>query len=173
MILIKLFSVFLRISLFAIGGAHSFLPLIEKETVERYHWLTQEEFLDICGMVKVFPGAISIKYATYTGYKIAGIPGVIFANLGNILAVTLMMIFVSIFYTKYKDLPLIKGAFDTIRLVVFAMMIAVAFQVMDIHNLIQTKNLLLVILSFLIFIYTKIHPAIVIILLGILGAIWR
>ena len=47
MILVRLFISFLRVGLFAIGGAYSFLPLIEKEVVQRYHWLTKEEFLDI------------------------------------------------------------------------------------------------------------------------------
>ncbi len=173
MVLINLFFAFLRIGLFAIGGAYSFLPLIEKEVVQRYHWLSKEEFLDVSGMTQVLPGAISIKYATYTGYKAGGILGAILANLGNILAPTLLVIFASVFYTRYKDSLRVKGGLEAIRLVVFAMIIAVAFQVMDVRSLIQVKSLLLIILSFTIFIYTKVHPAIVIILAGIVGAFWR
>lgn len=173
MILMNLFLSFLRIGFFAIGGAYSFLPLIEKEVVERHHWLTREEFLDISGITQVLPGAISTKYATYTGYKIGGVSGVILANLGNILAPMLLVIFASVFYTRYKDYPVIKSTFSAIRLSVFAMIIAVAFQVIDIRSLIQAKALLIIILSFIIFIYTKIHPAIVIVLAGIVGAIWR
>lgn len=60
----NLFLSFFRIGSFAIGGAYFFLPLLEKELVEKYHWLTKEEFLEVLGIVKVFPGAISIKYAT-------------------------------------------------------------------------------------------------------------
>ena len=57
-----------------------------KEIVEKYHWLSKPEFLDVLGVAKLFPGAISIKYATYTGYKMGGIPGAIVANVGNLLA---------------------------------------------------------------------------------------
>ena len=32
-------------------------------------------------MAEMFPGAISIKSATYAGYKVAGIPGAVVANL--------------------------------------------------------------------------------------------
>ena len=39
MILLELFIVFLRIGLFAFGGAYSFLPLVEREVVEGRHWL--------------------------------------------------------------------------------------------------------------------------------------
>jgi chromate transporter len=170
---INLFLVFLRVGLFAIGGAYSFLPLIEKEVVQRYHWLTREEFLDVQGIAQVFPGAISIKYATYTGYKIAGFPGVLLANLGNILAPTLLIIFATAFYAKHKDAPAFKGAFDAVRFCIFAMIIAVAFQTVDMRNLTQFRSVLIVALSFAIFLCTKIHPAIIIISAGILGGIWK
>lgn len=173
MALVNLFLAFLRIGLFAVGGAYSFLPLIEREVVERYHWLSREEFLDILGVTQVFPGAISIKYATYTGYKIGGISGAISANLGNILAPMLLVIFASVFYTRHKGSAHFKGAFDAARLSVFAMIIAVAFQVINAHSLLQVKNILIVVVSFAIFIYTKVHPAIVIILAAIAGAFWR
>ena len=173
MILVKLFLVFLRVGLFAIGGAYSFLPLIEKEAVERYHWLTKEEFLDVLGIVKIFPGAISIKYATFTGYKIAGIAGAIAANLGNLLSPMLLIFFASMIYMKYKDIAIVKNAFSMIQLAVFAMIIAVAFQAINVAQLTQPRNLMIVIISFILFIYTKMHPAIIIILAGITGIILK
>lgn len=171
MVLIKLFLAFLRVGLFAIGGAYSFLPLLEKELVEGYQWLTKEEFLDVLGIVKVFPGAISIKFATYTGYKMAGIPGLILANLGNFLGPSILVITASVFYTRYKNLSPVKGAFDMIQLAIFAMIIAVAFQLINVNQLLHLRSLLIIIVSFILFIYTKIHPALIIIGAGVLGAI--
>ncbi len=170
MILVNLFLAFLRIGLFAIGGAYSFLPLIEREVVEKYNWLTKGEFLDVLGVVRIFPGAISVKYATYTGYKIAGVPGAIAANLGNLLVPALLIIYASVLYTKYKNLPSVKGAFAMVQLAVFAMIIAVAFRLINIHQLLQLRSLLAVILFFFLFIFTKIHPALIIITAAILGA---
>ena len=169
MVLLNLFFAFLRVGLFAVGGAYSFLPLIEKEVVEKYQWLTKEEFLDVLAMVKIFPGAISIKYATYTGYKICGIQGAIAANLGNILAPALLIFFASFLYIKYKDLPAVKNAFSIIQLVVFAMIISVAFQTININNLTNPQNILIVVISCLLFLFTKIHPALIIISAGIIG----
>lgn len=170
MVLLNLFLAFLRVGLFAIGGAYSFLPLIEKEAVEKYNWLTKEEFLDILGIVKIFPGAISIKYATYTGYKIAGIAGAIAANLGNLVSPMLLVTFASVVYIKYKDVPALKNAFGMIQLVMFSMIISVAFQVININQLIQPRNLCVVVISSIIFLYTKVNPALIIICAGILGA---
>lgn len=173
MVFINLFLAFLRVGLFAIGGAYSFLPLIEKEVVQRYHWLAKEEFLDVQGITQVFPGAISIKYATYTGYKVGGFLGALAANLGNILAPVLLMIFASALYAKYKNVPAFKGALEAIRFCVFAMIIAVAFQVIDMRNLMHFRGILIVVISFAAFSFTKIHPAIIIIAAGVLGSIWK
>lgn len=173
MLLVNLFLVFFRIGLFAIGGAYSFLPLIEKEVVERYSWLTKEEFLDVLGMVNMFPGAISIKYATYTGYKVAGALGAVVANLGNFLAPAIMLVVASVLYIKYKTLPSVKGAFNFIHLVMFAMIIAVAFRLLSFNQLLQWRNLAIIIISFALFISTKVHPALIIILAGILGAVFK
>ena len=170
MILVKLFLAFLKVGFFAIGGAYSFLPLIEKEVVEKYGWLSKDEFLEVLGMVNMFPGAISIKYATYTGYKIARVWGAVAANIGNFLAPALVIGVASIFYLKYKNFPAVKGALSMIQLAVFAMIIAVAFQAVSLDKLTQFKNLLVVLVSFALFFCTKIHPALIIISAGIAGA---
>ena len=168
--LLTLFLIFSRIGLFAIGGAYSFLPLLEREVVENYNWMTKAEFLDVLGAARILPGAISVKYASYVGYKIAGIPGAITANIGNILGPTLLILLVFSLYTKYKDLPSVKGAFNMIHLAVFAMIIAVAFRLIDINQLIQFRNLLIVVVCFILFVYTKLHPALIIVGAGIIGA---
>src|SRR3989338_6873739 len=173
MVLVNLFLAFFRIGLFAIGGAYSFLPFIEREVVQKYNWLTKEEFLDILGIVKVFPGAISVKFATYTGYKTAGICGAILANLGNILGPAILIIFTSRLYLKYKGSPSINGAFNMIQLVIFAMIVAVAFQLVNVNQLVQFRNLFIIVISFIVFAYTKIHPALIIIAAGVYGAIFK
>lgn len=173
MLLLKLFLSFLKVGFFAVGGAYSFLPLIEKEVVQKYNWLSKEEFLDVLSIVKIFPGAISIKYATYTGYKIAGIWGVVAANVGNFLAPALLVALASLIYLKYKERPQVKSAFNMIELAVFAMIIALAFQTVSIDKLTQLRNLLVIILGFCLFLFTKIEPALIIICAGILGILLK
>lgn len=169
MMLAKLFFAFLKVGFFAVGGAYSFLPLIEKEVVENYRWLSKEEFLDVLGMVQVSPGAISIKYATYTGYKVSGILGAIAANIGNLLAPVILVIFTSFFYIKYKNIPFVKSAFNMIQVAMFAMIIALAFQTMNVNQLSHVRNIFIIVLSFILFVYAKVHPALIIICAGILG----
>lgn len=171
MILLKLFLVFFRIGLFAIGGAYSFVPLLQKDIVENYNWVSREEFLDILGIVKLFPGAISIKFATYTGNKLAGIPGIIVANVANMLAPVVLILIATVLFNKHKDVVQVKSAFSMIQIVIFAMIIAVAFKSIEITTLINLRNFIVILASFYLFMFTKIHPALIIFFAGIIGAL--
>jgi len=171
MVLLELFVAFLKIGLFAFGGAYSFVPLIEREVVDNHQWLAKAEFLEILGIVKVFPGAISIKFATYTGYKVAGVPGAIVANFANILAPVLFIMAASFVYSKYRDVPFVKGSLEMIQYAVFAMIIAVGLQLVDKVGVFQLKNLLVVLVAFPLFVLTKIHPAFIIIGAALYGGL--
>jgi chromate transporter len=171
MILIKLFIVFLRVALCAIGGAYSFLPLMEKELVNNYHWLDKNEFLDVVGMSELFPGAISIKFATYAGYKVAGVPGIIVANFANLLPPLLLMLLVSLVYAKYKHIDIVKGALEMARYAVIALIVGIAIKMVKVDNLKQFKYIIVIIISFAFFTLTKIHPAFIIIGAALYGGI--
>lgn len=171
--LFTLFLAFLRIGLFAIGGAYSFLPLLEKEIVDKYHWLTKSEFLDVLGIVKVFPGAISIKYATYTGYKISGVPGAIVANIGIFLPPVIFVLFAAQLYYRYKNVLAVQKGFDMIQLAAFAMIIAVAFRMIDMQQIWDIKSLVFIVMFFLLFMFGNLHPAFIIMGAGVIGAILK
>jgi len=169
MIYLNLFAAFFRIGLFAFGGAYSFLPLLEKEIVQKYQWLTKEEFLDVLGFVQVSPGAISIKYATYTGYKIAGLAGALIANAGNFLAPALFVLFLTLLYMKHKNLNRVKNAFSLIQPVMLAMMFAVAFRMARSGCCVKPVQIVSMAAAFFIFLFTKIHPAFIVLVSGFLG----
>jgi chromate transporter len=171
MILLKLFFVFLKVALFAIGGAYSFLPLMEKEIVNNYQWLNPSEFGDVVGMSELFPGAISIKFATYTGYKVAGVPGLIVANVANMLPPLFLMLLISLVYSKYKNTVIIKAALEMARYAVIAMILAVAIKLIDKNNILQLKYIIILVVSFTLFLLTKIHPAFIIIGAALYGGV--
>lgn len=163
MVLLELFIAFFRIGFFAVGGAYSFLPLIEREVVENYHWLDRPEFLEVLGIVRVLPGAISIKFATYTGYKVAGVPGAVVANIANLLPAVLFMVVAMLVYSKYKNIAIVKAGLEMIQYAVFAMLIVIAIQLVDKTQVFHLKYLFVVIASFVLFFLTKMHPAFIII----------
>jgi chromate transporter len=173
MVLWQLFAAFFKVGLFAIGGAYSFLPLTEKEVVQTHHWLEKSEFLQVVGMVELFPGAISIKFATYTGYKVAGIPGTIVANVANLLPPVLFVAIASLLYRKYGGLPTAQGALLMVRYAVFAMMIALALKLVDTSRVGELRILPVVVIAFLLLRLTPVHPALVIVGAALYGGLIR
>ncbi len=169
-LLLRIFFVFFKIGFFAVGGAYSFLPLVEKEVVRNYGWLSSAEFLDITGITAVFPGAISIKYATYIGYEVAGVPGVIAANLGNLLPPVLLITGVGYLYKKYGDAAAVEGAFKMIRIAVFAMIISAAFELIGLSNLASGRLIIFAMVFGALFFWGRLHPAYIVLTAGILGA---
>lgn len=165
---INLFVSFFKVGALSFGGAYSLIPIIENEVVKNHHWLTGDEFLKILGMVEIFPGAISIKYATYTGYKIAGIPGVIIANLGNMVFPAVIIIIVSYFYNVYTKYPGFNKAFEGIKYIIIGMVVAIMFQYST-KNPVEFKSMTLIVLGFLLVYFFKLHPAIVVVIGGVLA----
>lgn len=85
MIYLQLFLSFLKIGLFGFGGGLAIFSLIQHE-IEKYAWMTQEEFVDILAISQVTPGPIGINCATYVGYTATG-------NVwGSLLATTAIVI---------------------------------------------------------------------------------
>jgi len=166
--LVNLFLAFLKVGSFSFGGAYSLIPLIEKEVVTNYHWLTKDEFLKVLGMVEVFPGAISIKFATYTGYKTAGIIGAILANLGNLLTPALLILLTTYFYALYEKHEIVNKAFNGIKYAVIGMIAAIMYQY-AIKNGGHWQEYVLILIGAALIIFFKLHPAYVVMIAAVIG----
>ena len=126
--LLKLFLSFLKVGSLSFGGAYSLIPIIENEAVIRHAWLDHDEFIRILSMVEVIPGAISIKFATYTGYKVAGIPGAIAANLGNLTPPVILIFLFYYFYSYIEKYEYVKKTLAGVKYAVLGMIMAVVYQ---------------------------------------------
>lgn len=139
MIFWQLFYVFLRIGLFSFGGGLAMIALIQNEVVEKYGWLTAQEFTDVVATSQITPGPVGINTATYTGYTAVvnagyaewlGIVGALLASLSVILLPLLVMMIVWHFLVKHKDNPIIASIMSVIRLAVVGLIAAAALLMM-------------------------------------------
>ena len=60
MIYWQLLGVYLKIGIFGFGGGYAMLSLIQYEVVDKYHWLTLQEFTDVVAISQMTPGSESM-----------------------------------------------------------------------------------------------------------------
>jgi chromate transporter len=164
----SLFVSFLKVGSFSFGGVYTLIPLIEREVVTNHGWLTPQEFLKVLGMVQVFPGAISIKFATFTGYKVAGIPGALVANLGNMTVPVAAISIGAYFYSVYENNEYVKKAFTGIKFAVIGMIAVIMFRYATING-ISYKEFGFILLGAALIFFFKLDPVFVILIAALFG----
>jgi len=115
MIYLEIFWSFFQIGLFSIGGGYAALPLIENQVLEIHKWLTLSEYADLLTISQMTPGPIAINASTFVGTKVAGLPGAIIATVGCVTPSCIIVLILSYFYFKYKNISAIQGILKGLR----------------------------------------------------------
>ena len=102
-VLIKLFLSTFYLSAFTFGGGYVIVTLMKKKFVDEYHWIEEEEMLDLVAIAQSAPGAIAVNGAIVVGYKLAGIIGTIVAIIATILPPFIVITIISFFYEVFRD----------------------------------------------------------------------
>ena len=102
-VLWNLFVSTLYLSAFTFGGGYVIVSLLKQKFVDEYHWIEEEEMLDLVAIAQSSPGAIAVNGAIVVGYKLAGLAGTVVAILGTVIPPFLIISMISIFYNLVKD----------------------------------------------------------------------
>ncbi|NLI92740.1 MAG: chromate transporter [Peptococcaceae bacterium] len=122
-----LLMAFARASNLGFGGGPAVVPLIQKEAVDRYEWMTCEEFADALAVGNSLPGPIATKLASYIGYKVAGWTGALLALIGTILPTLLITVFLGDIIMKYANTPAVSAMLQAVRPVVVVLIAQSAY----------------------------------------------
>ncbi len=154
MIFLRLFIVFSYIGLFNFGGGYAMLSFIQQEVVQKNKWMTESEFTDIVAISQSTPGPIGINCATYVGYTsvindqdiqesflyeaglghVLGIIGSILASISVLWLPFIVMILVSKLILRYKDSPVLKSIFSTLRPAIIGLLASAALSLLNTSN---------------------------------------
>lgn len=122
-LVLQLFGVFFKIGAFTFGGGYAMIPLIQKETAENRHWISNDDILDIIAIAESTPGPLAINTATFVGYKTCGFFGSVAATLGVVLPSFLIIFLISTVLKRFEQLKAVKYAFYGIRAGVLALIL--------------------------------------------------
>jgi len=98
-------SFFLKLGFLAFGGAAGHVAMMRRELVERRKWISEQDFLDLFGIMNLIPGPSSTETVIALGYFRAGWPALILAGALFILPAMLMVLALSWAYVRYGTLP--------------------------------------------------------------------
>ena len=95
----KIFISTLYLSAFTFGGGYVIVTLMKKKFVDEYHWIEEDEMLDLVAIAQSSPGAIAVNGAIVVGYKL----GTLVAILGTILPPFVIISVISICYNAFRS----------------------------------------------------------------------
>ena len=127
-VLLKLLISTLYLSAFTFGGGYIIVTLMKKKFVDEYHWIEEEEMLDLIAIAQSSPGAIAVNGAIVVGYKLAGIIGALTAILATIIPPFVIISVVSVIYNAFKDNFIVNQMLQGMQAGVGAVIAAVVFE---------------------------------------------
>ena len=121
--LLQVFWTFFKIGAFTFGGGYAMIPLIQNEAVEKRHWVTDDDILEIVAIAESTPVPIAINSATFVGYRAAGVLGSACGTLGVVLPSFVIILALSFVLQEFQALRAVQYAFFGIRAGVLALLL--------------------------------------------------
>lgn len=180
MIYLDLFLGFLKVGLFAFGGAYGAIPLI-RDMVLSYGWLNDEALSYMIAVSESTPGPIMVNLATYVGSTEAGFLGALVATLAVVLPSFIIILLITAllknaFKNKYVQ-AVLRGLKPSVIGIVLAMGVYMLVKnclmedtfKMNLRSIVITAVLGIVAVLYKYFSKKKMSPIIMIVISSLLG----
>lgn len=118
---------FLKIGAMSYGGP-AIMGLMQAEFQEKRGWLAKERFLEGMAIVTLLPGAGATQLGIFLGHARAGWWGGLLAGLCFVLPAFFIMILLTLVYTEYGAVPLVRDAFYGLAPVVVGIFIVAVYR---------------------------------------------
>ena len=114
MSILLIYFEFFKIGLFAVGGGLATLPFLFR-MADTYDWLTREMVGNFLAIGQSLPGPIGTNMAVQVGYQYAGIPGSVFAILGQISPAIILITLIARVINSFKENKIVASVFQGVR----------------------------------------------------------
>lgn len=146
------------------GGGPASIPLMYREIVTNYEWMTPIEFSNILALGNALPGPIATKFAAFVGYEVSGWIGLIAALAATIVPSALALILLLKILQKHRQSPVVKGMTLLVQPVIAIMMLLLTWQMAEssFESIGIIQSLIIAAIAFWAMQFRKIHPTLVI-----------
>ena len=115
-VLVKLFLSTLYLSAFTFGGGYVIVTLMKKKFVDDYHWIEENEMLDLVAIAQSAPGPIAVNGA------------IVVAIIGTIIPPFVIISLISAFYHAFRDNYLVSQMLEGMQAGVGAVIASVTYE---------------------------------------------
>ena len=123
----ELAAVFLKIGAMSYGGP-AIMGIMQAEIQEKRGWLSKERFLEGLALVNMLPGAAATQLGIFIGYQRAGWWGGVVAGLCFILPAFVIMLALTLLYSAFGALPVMRDAFYGLGPVVLGIFVVAVYR---------------------------------------------
>ena len=124
-----LFHAFLRIGLLSFGGPAGQIALMHREIVEQRKWLSEEDYLNALSFCMLLPGPEAMQLATYSGWRLKGIPGGLIGGLLFVIPGAFVVLALSMLYATFGAVGWVGALFVGIKSAVVVIVIEALLKV--------------------------------------------
>ena len=137
MIYLDLLIGFLKVGLFAFGGAYGAIPLI-RDVVLAYGWLNDEMLTYMIAVSESTPGPIMVNLATYVGNSQAGFPGALIATAAVVLPSFIIILLIMVLLKKLLKNPYVQAILRGMKPCIIGIILATGLY-MILHNCVDSS----------------------------------
>jgi chromate transporter len=167
--LAALAAVFAQLSLLAFGGTNSVIPEMQRQVVDLHGWISAQEFAALFALAQAAPGP-NMMVVSLIGWQVAGVPGAIVTTLAVALPSSCLVFLVSGAWYRFRDAAWRKAVQAGLMPVTAGLIMAGA--ALLIHTTtIDWGTAVVTIIAVALFMFTKLHPLLVLGGAAALGAL--
>jgi len=166
----KVLAYFAGAGLFVFGSGLAIVPFLYGGVVQRFHWLTERQFIDAVAVSMITPGPVVITVA-FIGYLVAGLPGATLAAIGVFLPVYLVVVFVAPHFHRVATNRQVKAFVDGVTAAATGA-IAGAAVILGRRSLLDMPTILIALVTLtLLLVPKKIPEPVLIVAAGLVGLV--
>ncbi len=102
---------FLRLGTVGFGGPIALASRMQSDLVEERGWIKSEDYLEGLALAQLAPGPLAAQLAMYLGFVRGGIPGATMVAVAFIAPSFLMVLAISVLYSRFGGLPWMQSLF--------------------------------------------------------------
>src|SRR5690242_8689869 len=163
-----LFLFFLKAGAFVFGSGLAIVPFLYGGVVAKFHWLTEQQFVDAVAVAMITPGPVVIT-AAFIGYLVAGVVGAVLAAFAVFAPPYLIILFGAPYYRRFAQNRQVKAFVQGVTAAAVGAIAGAAY-ILARRSLVDTPTVIIGITTLTVLMLTKKIPEPVMILVaGVAG----